>query len=141
MDNWIVLEKDMKKKQNKEKTQREKTDFPNLNARVNIKRRAELLDYDYLDKLNDEELAFLDKFNKEYIIASLAENNEDNLHNTPELKKDCYDRNNARNRDILTKEKAKNSLLYLEELISEETKNPEDELIKKLDDDVNDRNN
>ncbi len=42
---------------------------------------------------------WLVKFNNEFHKDAFKKNVEP-LHNTPELKKDCGDRNNARNRDI-----------------------------------------
>ncbi len=32
------------------------------------------------------------------------------------MRKDCYDRNNARNRDVLTKQKAQNKNVYLDDI-------------------------
>lgn len=48
--------------------------------------------------------------------------------------KDCDDRNNARNRDILTRVKAANQLTDYETLIEEpHNENEEDRLIKEID--------
>ena len=80
---------------------------------------------------------WLNKFNKEYTNASLdTKNPKKNLHKTKQLHKDCYDRNNSRNRDILTRAKASNQLIDYETLIEESTSNSiEDEIINKLDKD------
>lgn len=91
----------------KKKTKRNSYKYPNLHPEVNLKSRFDLIDYDYIDKLSEKEKRWLNKFTKEYVNADL--NYKDlskNLHNTQKLKKDCTDRNNARNRDILTREKA-----------------------------------
>lgn len=80
---------------------------------------------------------WLNKFNKEFVGASLdSENPHRNLHKSKKMRKDCYDRNNARNRDILTKKKITNQLIQIESLIGEEeidTMSEEDKLIEKLD--------
>jgi hypothetical protein len=65
-----------------------------------------LIDYDYLDKLTPDMLEYLNQFTEEFVNASFDKNPRKNLHKSKRLRKDCYDRNNARNRDILTKAKA-----------------------------------
>jgi hypothetical protein len=58
-----------------------------------------MVDQDYSHKLSAEEKAWLSRFNQEYYDNSrLSE--VDSLHNTPELKKSCYNATNARNRDL-----------------------------------------
>jgi len=85
---------------------------------LNLKTRTELLDYDYLDKLSPEELTWLNKFTEEYVHASLdTARPKKNLHKNKALRKDCYDRNNSRNRDILTRQKAQNKNIYLDEIV------------------------
>lgn len=102
--------------------------------------RQEYLDYDYLDKLNQEELEWLADFNSEYLNANVGKQSEakkNRFHTTPELVKDCTDRNNHRNACIYGKAKAHNNLIGLDvyEQI-EETENfgnTEDFLIELLD--------
>lgn len=65
-----------------------------------------------MDKLDEDCKKFLDKFSKEYINASF--DHKDPLH-TPEQQKDIYYRNNARNRCIISRNKAFNNLGYLED--------------------------
>lgn len=65
-----------------------------------------MLDQDYLNKLNKKELSWLNKFNSEFVNAGNLKEENKPLHNTDELKKKCYNSNNARNRDILTKQEA-----------------------------------
>jgi hypothetical protein len=92
------------KKVVKEKKRRSQVKNPALVKKYNHRLRQEYLDYDYLDKLNDDELKWLNKFTEEYNNASLVlddDNNvvpEANLHKTNEYKKEIYDANNARNR-------------------------------------------
>lgn len=76
-----------------------------------------MLDYDYLSKLSDKELKFLNKFTEEYVNASLDVGKKwRNLHKNKELIRDCFNRNNARNRDILTQQKAMGKHIYLEDI-------------------------
>lgn len=108
---------------NKKRTKRSSVKYPALNPSLNLKTRTELIDYDYVDKLSDKDKEWLNKFTEEYINASLdTENLKNNLHNNEKLKKDCYDRNNARNRDVLTTRKAAGDMNYLEDLNGNESK-------------------
>jgi hypothetical protein len=122
----------MKKKR---KNRRSESERPNLEPRLNLKTRYDLYDQDYLHKLSPEELDWLNKFNKEYVSADLdTKNPRKNFHKNKKLKKDCYDRNNARNRDILTRAKASKQLLPYEDLEEEsQNKEYEDYLISKMD--------
>jgi len=70
-----------------------------------VRNRLEEMDFDYLEKLNPEEKAFMHGFIQEYIHANFKHGGKI-IHNTPSLKKDCEDRNNARNRDIHSRNKA-----------------------------------
>lgn len=89
-----------------------------LNPGLNLKSRTDLLDYDYLHKLTEEELEWLNKFTEEYVNANInTQNPRKNLHRNKALRKDCYDRNNARNRDVLTRQKASNKSVYLDEVV------------------------
>lgn len=100
------------------KGKRAKAKYPALRPELNLKSRYELIDYDYLDELSEEDKRWLNKFTEEYVNASLNSKELDkNLHNTEDLKKDCYRRNNARNRDILTRAKASNNCLSTDELL------------------------
>lgn len=83
----------------KKVTKRSKAQYPNLVPRLNSRVRQELIDYDYLDKLNPEELAWLNKFSGEYVNSSFNRDGND-LDESQEGRKASYDRNNARNRDL-----------------------------------------
>lgn len=109
----------------KTKTLRSETKNPNLKVSVNLKKRyeeiedlasyAERNDIDTL-RLSETDKAWLDKFAKEYVGASLdTKNPENNLHKTPEQIKSCYDRNNARNRCMYTEAKVTKKLIAIEE--------------------------
>lgn len=99
------------------KNKRQRTKYPALKPELNLRTRYELIDYDYINALSEKDKKWLNDFTEEYVNASLdSKNLENNFHNTNELKKDCYSRNNARNRDILTRAKASGSYVSLDEI-------------------------
>lgn len=109
------------KEKPKRKTKRSSTPYPNLKPELNLKIRQHLIECDYIHKLNDEEKAFLDKFNNETINASFnTKNPRKNLHKTKEQRKRCYDANNARNRDAYSRAQAGGKCLYLDDVITSE---------------------
>lgn len=98
-----------KKTQKKPKKKRDLTRFPGLNKNLFSKIKQEQFDYDYIDKLNPEEKEWLSKFTEEYLGARLNGEGK-KLHKNKRLRKDCFDRNNARNRDIFSIAQATGSL-------------------------------
>lgn len=54
-----------------------------------------------LAKEAEEALLYLNQFNLEFHDGSELSKKE-TLHNTPELKRDCYTRNNCQNRDLVS---------------------------------------
>ena len=101
----------MSEKVKKKKTRRSEAKRPNLNHKYMPKNRREYVDFDYLDKLSEEELDLLDSFSAEYYGASVKGKDrlhENKFHNTEELKKSVTDANNARNRDLYGIAKASN---------------------------------
>lgn len=95
---------------------RSRTKYPALHPNLNIKiRYDELTDIDYIDKLNDYEKQWLNDFLEESVNANLKHKGK-LLHNTKELSKKCYDRNNARNRDLYSKGRARGLCNYLNDL-------------------------
>lgn len=104
-----------------------------LKHEYNLKSRIDLLDYDYLDKLNPKEKEWLAKFTEEYTHANFSHSGT-KIHKKKAHKTDSYNRNNARNRDIYTIQKSRHHLGNLDELKFEEEKiEIEDKLIEKLD--------
>jgi hypothetical protein len=108
-------------------SKRSKNKYPNLQKNLNLKRRQELIDFDYIDELNEEEKEWLNKFMGEYMGASFPRQvvkkkdgtvykrySPNNLHKR-EDRLDIYDRNNARNRDIYSKKLSSGGLNFLEE--------------------------
>jgi len=55
---------------------------------------------DYLHKLTEAELDFLDKFNREFHEGAIKKGDENALHNTDELRRSCYLQNTKQTRDL-----------------------------------------
>ena len=120
------------------KTKRSLTKYPNLYPELNLKTRYEEIQdiNSYIHKLNEKEKAWLNKFVGESINASFNKVASKNLHKKKSQRLDAYSRNNARNRDILTRNNACGKTEYLEELSKKDTKikqSTEDDLIDKID--------
>lgn len=97
----------MSKSKKKQKKKRDLEKYPALNPRLNAKTRFEVLDMDYLRKLNDSELEYLNKFMAEYVSGAFKKDDKgnyskENLHKSLEERRECYNRNNMRNRCGLT---------------------------------------
>lgn len=97
----------MSKKKEKGKKKRDLEKYPALNPRLNAKTRFEVLDMDYLKKLGKSDLEYLNQFMGEYVSGAFkktseGEYSEDNMHKTLEERRECYTRNNTRNRCGLT---------------------------------------
>lgn len=118
----------------KKKNRRNNTKNPALKPEFNLKTRSDLIDYDYLDQLSAKDKAWLNKFTEEYTNDKIDRKHlKRNLHNTNTLKKDCDDRNNSRNRDILTRVKATGRLKAIESINEKDitVMSPEEQLILK----------
>jgi hypothetical protein len=89
----------------KKKTKRSTVKYPALHPELNPRTRYELLDYDYLGKLSEEETKWLNDFTEEYVHANFNHPGK-RKHRSKKGRKDCYDRNNARNRCIWSRAKA-----------------------------------
>lgn len=88
------------------KPRRKRVKHPALNNEYNLRSRHQYNDYDYIDQLSEEEKDWLNKFTEEYSNAAVGKQSEaekNKFHTTVEMVKDCTDRNNARNRDIMNK--------------------------------------
>lgn len=101
---------------------RNRNKYPGLVKELNLKIRQELIDQDYIDKLSETEKEWLNRFNNEYVSASVypkkTKDKQKLLHNTKKLKKDCTDRNNWRNNDVYGIKKISNMLKEEKEYIS-----------------------
>lgn len=94
-------------------TKRSREKYPALQHSFTLKRRADLIDYDYLDKLNEEELTFLNRFTEETVSARFEKNNSKNLIKKVKDKKEVYKTNNRRNNDAMVMSKLGNALKYI----------------------------
>lgn len=107
-----------------------KNKYAALQPELNLKTRYEEISdmHSYMHKLNDKEKEWLNKFAEEYVIASSEALKSENkpLHRTKKLRKSCYDRNNARNRDILTKANASGKSVSINSVYKED--NTEDSI-------------
>lgn len=115
-------------------TRRNSVKYPALEPRLNLKTRTDLIDFDYVEKLNDKEKAWLNSFCEEYHNANMKHPGK-KIHKTKKQQRDCYTMNNARNRDILTRSKACGKAISIHEVTeTDNTKNnPEDKMIEALD--------
>jgi hypothetical protein len=102
----------------KKTNRRTKSKFRGLRPELNLKTRfEEIADMaSYAHKLNEEELDWLNRFSEEY-VSSNFNHNGNLISRTKKWRKECYDRNNARNRDIFTREKAQGTMNYLEDIL------------------------
>lgn len=85
---------------------RSKRRYPGLEKGMNLKIRWDLLENDYLDQLNDDDKKWLNDFNEEYVGANFNHSGK-TLHKSKKKQRDCYNRNNARNRCVYGLAKAK----------------------------------
>lgn len=102
-----------KKKRKKKKTFKLKKNIrvKSLNPHYQPKVRKELIDFDYINSLSQEDKLWLAQFTDEYIGANVRKRKDGkvkagHLHNTEELAKKCYDANNFRNNDVYSVTKA-----------------------------------
>jgi hypothetical protein len=58
------------------------------------------VDQDYIMSLSAEEKQWLSKFNEEFYKNKVTKGSTTDLHSTDTLRKDCYARENAANRDL-----------------------------------------
>ena len=93
-------------------SKRNKQKFPGLQKSKNLKIRHEVMEEDYLDKLNNEEKDWLDRFNREFNGNEFTHGGKI-LHKTKKLKRACAKRNNDRNADEYAIAKSKNRLTNL----------------------------
>jgi redox-regulated HSP33 family molecular chaperone len=95
----------------KSPTKRSRFKYPALEKSANLKTRQEEIDdiKSYFDKLSPEEKDWMNRFVEEEVHANLNHDGP-KLNKSKKDKKRIYNKNNARNRCIYTKEKAKGML-------------------------------
>jgi len=77
---------------------------------------------DYLKTLSTEDLEYMNKFMAEYVSGAFKKDNSgdyssDNLHKTQEERRECYTRNNTRNRCALTISNARGQTLRSDDIM------------------------
>lgn len=128
-----------KKAQKKPKKKRDLTTYPGLNKNLFSRIKQEQFDYDYIDKLDPKEKEWLSKFTEEYLGARLNGEGK-KFHKNKRLRKDCFDRNNSRNRDIYSISNAVGKLdrhsdmqKIIEDIQEKKEESYEDKLIEAID--------
>lgn len=117
----------------KKKNRREKDKYPGLKQSLNPRIRWEVMDQDYIKKLNHEEKRWLSNFNEEWMSGNFNHEGEI-LHKTVESKRECYTRNNARNRDTISVNRTMGWKELKEDMIDKHlASNHEDVIIDLLD--------
>lgn len=87
----------------------------------------------YADELSDKDKKWMNSFVEEYVNANFRHHGK-KLHKTKALRKACYDRNNSRNRDILTSAKATgNAVVFSAISEKDERQDTMDDLVDKID--------
>lgn len=102
----------------KKKTRRS-VKYPALDPHLNLKTRFEEIEdlASYANTLNDADKAWLNAFAEEEICANFEHSGiKLNDSSQASVRKRIYDRNNQRNRCIFSREKAQNTMNYLEDL-------------------------
>lgn len=79
---------------------------------VSVKLRNDYADYDYLNKLNPEELKFLKAFHREFVNADFK-HKHGRIYDKKYQKQRIYALNNARNRDVFNIKKWTGQLYYI----------------------------
>lgn len=82
------------------KVARNKLKYPTFHVARAVSNRKEELECDYIDKLNESEKDWLNRFNEETVCANFQHRGE-LLDKSDEYRKECFNHNNRRNRDIL----------------------------------------
>lgn len=88
--------------------------YPGFDKGVNSRTRWEYLDQDYIDKLSPKDKKYLSDFMCEWMSGNFQHDGK-KMHKTGQEKRDCYNRNNARNRDVYAIKKATGYLAPIED--------------------------
>lgn len=80
------------------------------------------IDQDYITSLNNEEKNWLDKFNQEYYKGNIKKGDKTALHNTDELRKECYRRNERAKYDTFNVKTVSNQLVNEHNMLDDEGK-------------------
>lgn len=108
-----------KERPKKKKSGRSGMKYPALDPKVNLKTRYDEIEdlASYADTLPEEAKAWLNAFSNEEICANFNHSGEKlNDQSDPKVRSRIYNRNNERNRCIMTRETAQGCMNYLEDL-------------------------
>lgn len=108
-----------KKPTKKPKTTRSQLKYPALSPSHNLRNRYDEIDdmASYMNQLNDEEKEWLNAFAQEEVCANFNHGGPKiNDASDPAVRSRIYNRNNQRNRCIMSQEISKGTLHSLEEL-------------------------
>lgn len=95
--------------------------YPYLHADLNLKSRYEEIEEisSYVHDLPEEAQAWMNSFVAEYVCADFRHGGEV-VNTTKEDRRECWSKNNNRNRCIYNKEKSYGSLNYIEDMSNSE---------------------
>lgn len=116
----------------KKRSRRSRKKYPALDKQYNLHIRGEYIDYDYLHKLDPEQLKWLNQFTEEELNANLK---DAKFNKKQKDRNRVYQNNNRRNHCIYGKAKAagRMSEVILDYNDYDKSVNEEDEMIKRLD--------
>jgi hypothetical protein len=103
----------------KKKRNRRSVKYPALDPHLNLRTRYEEIEdlASYANTLSDADKEWLNSFASEEICASFNHSGPKlNDQSDPKSRSRIYNRNNERNRCIMSREKAMNSMNYLDEM-------------------------
>ena len=118
---------------------------PGLSKITTLPIRQDLTDSDYVDNIKnnkhlskeekDAALQFLNDFNEEWINCNIKKGKA-RFHKTFKERKKINDMNNARNRDVYSRNKARGTLAFYLDIEKQNTYEIEDDLNYKIDEDT-----
>ena len=125
---------------------REKSKYSSLDRSLNTKVRRYCIEPDYINgtynehgkkvirELNEEELAWLNKFYEEYVVTKFSKDGP-NFYNKDEERRELYNANNARNRCLFTQYQAQGKLVSTNQVpkVASSNLNPEEILMQRED--------
>ncbi len=101
------------KKKAYKKVPRNKLKYPTFEVKRAVVNRREELEVDYINKLSEKEKAWLNQFQEEYVCANF-QNKDKLLDKSDKYRKERYNSNNRRNRDILINAKVRGLISRVE---------------------------
>lgn len=103
----------------KEKNKRSKSKYPALDPQLNLRSRYEEIEdlQSYASSLSPQDREWLNAFSQEEICANFNHSGPKlNDKSDPKVRSRIYNRNNERNRCIMSREKSQGTLNYLDDI-------------------------